>query len=147
MGALRNNAGAITVNLVRLAIKNKLNPEGFYKELERVMELCKENSIFRMNYLKDTKASSAPILWQSGALAELQPNETVGQFLFNGYTTISIGFIGLSEVSQLLFGTDFSQDDKIYKECIKIMEFMKSKVDEYKKETGIGFALYGTPLI
>lgn len=123
-----------------------MNPEGFYKELDEVLELCKENSIFRMNYLKDAKASTAPIIWQNGGLANLKPDETVEQFLFNGYTTISIGYIGLSEVSQLLFGKDFSQDKEVYKETIKIMEYIRAKVDQYKKETGIGFALYSTPL-
>lgn len=98
-----------------------------------------------MNYLKDAKASTAPILWESGGLANLKSDDTVEQFLFNGYTTISIGYIGLSEVSQLLFGKDFSEDEEIYKETIKIMEFIRAKIDEYKKETGIGFALYSTP--
>lgn len=98
-----------------------------------------------MNYIKNAKASTAPILWEHGGLAELEPDDTIEQFLFNGYTTISIGYIGLSEVSELLFGENFAFNPEVYEECIKIIQYLKDKCLQYKEETGIGFALYSTP--
>lgn len=141
----RFNVGATTINLPRIAIKNKENEEGFYKELDRVLELAKENSLFRIDYMSKTTSDVAPILWQNGALAEKKPGETIKDLLYGGYATISIGYIGLSEVSQLLYGKDFSEDEEVHKKTFKILEYLSNKVQEFKKETSIGFALYSTP--
>lgn len=141
----RGNLGAVSVNLPRLAIQNIGNEEGFYKELDRVLDICRDNCLFRINYLKGIKSDIAPIIWQSGAIMELKTGEEIKDIFENGYMTISIGYIGLSEVSQLLYGEDFAYNEDIYKKCIKIMEHIREKIDTYKKETGIGFALYSTP--
>ncbi len=141
----RFNIGATTINLPRIAIKNKGDEAGFYKELDRVMEMCKENSVFRAHYLEKTQAEMAPILWLSGALAEKQPKETIQDLIWGGYATVSIGYIGLSEVSQLLYGEDFAYSDEIYEKTFNILKYISEKVDQFKKETNLGFALYGTP--
>jgi len=141
----RFNMGATSINLPRIAIKNQGNEEGFYKELDRVMELCKENSIFRAKYLEKTQAEMAPILWMSGALAVKEPKETIKDLVWGGYATISIGYIGFSEVSQLLYGKDFSQDEEIYEKTFNILKYMSEKVEQFRAETNLGFALYGTP--
>ena len=141
----RFNIGATTINLPRIAIKNRGDEAGFYKELDRVMEMCKENSVFRAHYLEKTQAEMAPILWQSGALAEKQPKETIKDLIWGGYATVSIGYIGLSEVSQLLYGEDFAYNEKIKKKTFNILKYISEKVAQFKAETNLGFALYGTP--
>ena len=141
----RFNIGATTINLPRIAIKNRGDEAGFYKELDRVMEMCKENSVFRAHYLEKTQAEMAPILWQSGALAEKQPKETIKDLIWGGYATVSIGYIGLSEVSQLLYGEDFAYNEEIYEKTFNILKYISEKVAQFKAETNLGFALYGTP--
>ena len=141
----RFNIGATTINLPRIAIKNKGDEAGFYKELDRVLDMCKENSIFRAHYLEKTQAEMAPILWQSGALAEKQPKETIEDLIWGGYATVSIGYIGLSEVSQLLYGEDFAYNEEIYEKTFNILKYISEKVAQFKAETNLGFALYGTP--
>lgn len=141
----RFNFGATSINLPRIAIKNKGDEAGFYKELDRILELCKENSVFRAKYLENTQAEIAPIIWEEGALAEKDPKDTIKDLIYGGYSTVSIGYIGLSEVSQLVYGKDFSQDEEVYEKTFKILKHMADKVAEFKKETNLGFALYGTP--
>lgn len=141
----RFNIGATTINLPRIAIKNRGNEEAFYKELDRILEICKDNSVFRAEYLEKTVAEVAPILWMSGALAQKDPKDTIKDLIWDGYATVSIGYIGLSEVSQLIYGKDFSQDEKIYEKTFNILKYISEKVEQFKKETNLGFALYGTP--
>ena len=141
----RFNIGATTVNLPRIAIKNKGDLQGFYKELDEVLNICKENSVFRAKYLENTPAEVAPILWQSGALAEKQPKETIKDLIWGGYSTVSIGYIGLSEVSELIFGKNFTLDEQVWEKTMDILRYIRRKVDEFKQETGLGFALYSTP--
>ena len=137
----RFNIGATTINLPRIAIKNRGDEAGFYKELDRVMEMCKEISVFRAHYLEKTQAEMAPILWQSGALAEKQPKETIKDLIWGGYATVSIGYIGLSEVSQLLYGEDFAYNEEIYEKTFNILKYISEKVAQFKAETNLGFAL------
>ena len=141
----RFNIGATTINLPRIAIKNRGNEEAFYRELDRILEICKDNSVFRAEYLEKTVAEVAPILWMSGALAQKEPKDTIKDLIWGGYATVSIGYIGLSEVSQLIYGKDFSQDEKIYEKTFNILKYISEKVEQFKKETNLGFALYGTP--
>ena len=135
----RFNIGATTINLPRIAIKNRGNEEAFYRELDRILEICKDNSVFRAEYLEKTVAEVAPIL------AQKDPKDTIKDLIWGGYATVSIGYIGLSEVSQLIYGKDFSQDEKIYEKTFNILKYISEKVEQFKKETNLGFALYGTP--
>ena len=141
----RFNIGATSINLPRIAIKNRGNEEGFYKELDRILEICKDNCLFRAKYLENTVAEMAPILWMSGALAEKNQKDTIKDLIWGGYSTVSIGYIGLSEVSQLLYGKDFSESEEVYEKTFNILKYMADKVLEYKQKYNLGFALYGTP--
>lgn len=141
----RFNIGATTVNLPRIAIKHKGDEKGFYKELDEVLNICKENSIFRAKYLENTPAEIAPILWMAGALAEKDAKDTIKDLIWGGYCTVSIGYIGLSEVSELLYGKNFALDENIYEKTFKILEHIADKVKEFKAETNLAFALYSTP--
>ena len=141
----RFNIGATTINLPRIAIKNRGNEEGFYKELDRILEICKDNCLFRARYLENTVAEMAPILWMSGALAEKNQKDTIKDLIWGGYSTVSIGYIGLSEVSQLLYGKDFSESEEVYEKTFNILKYIADKVLEYKEKYNLGFALYGTP--
>ena len=141
----RFNIGATTINLPRIAIKNRGDEEGFYKELDRILEICKDNCLFRARYLENTVAEMAPILWMSGALAEKNQKDTIKDLIWGGYSTVSIGYIGLSEVSQLLYGKDFSESEEVYEKTFNILKYIADKVLEYKQKYNLGFALYGTP--
>ncbi|MGL4945356.1 MAG: anaerobic ribonucleoside-triphosphate reductase, partial [Fusobacteriaceae bacterium] len=141
----RFNIGATTINLPRIAIRHRGDEAGFYKELEELLELSRENSIFRAKYLENTPAETAPILWMNGAMANKEGKETIKELIWGGYATVSIGYIGLSEVSQLLYGKDFSQDMEVYEKTFNILKYMSEKVEEYKKRDNLGFALYSTP--
>ena len=141
----RFNMGAITMNLPRIAIKNKGDEEGFYNELDEVLEICRDNCIFRAKFLENIKSDVAPILWQSGALAELEPGETIKDLVWGGYATISIGYIGLSEVSRLLYGKDFTECEESYTKSFDILRYIKEKLDLWKKEDNLGYAFYSTP--
>ena len=141
----RFNIGATTINLPRIAIKNRGDEEGFYKELDRILEICKDNCLFRARYLENTVAEMAPILWMSGALAEKKQKDTIKDLIWGGYSTVSIGYIGLSEVSQLLYGKDFSESEEVYEKTFNILKYIADKVLEYKEKYNLGFALYGTP--
>ncbi|WP_047381321.1 anaerobic ribonucleoside-triphosphate reductase [Cetobacterium sp. ZWU0022] len=141
----RFNIGATTINLPRIAIKNRGDEAGFYKELDEVLNMCKENNIFRAKYLENTPAEIAPILWMAGALAEKDAKETIKDLIWGGYATVSIGYIGLSEVSELLYGKNFALDEESYEKSFKVLEYISKKVKEFKEETNLGFALYSTP--
>ncbi|WP_297597964.1 anaerobic ribonucleoside-triphosphate reductase [uncultured Cetobacterium sp.] len=141
----RFNLGATSINLPRIAIKNRGDEVGFYKELDEILNICKENSIFRAKYLENTPAEIAPILWMAGALAEKEPKDTIKDLVWGGYATISIGYIGLSEVSELLYGKNFALDEESYEKTFKILDYISKKVKQFKDETNLGFALYSTP--
>ncbi|MBF1196275.1 MAG: anaerobic ribonucleoside-triphosphate reductase, partial [Fusobacterium periodonticum] len=118
----RFNIGATSINLPRIAIKNRGDEEGFYRELDRILEICKDNCLFRAKYLENTVAEMAPILWMSGALAEKNQKDTIKDLIWGGYSTVSIGYIGLSEVSQLLYGKDFSESEEVYEKTFNILK-------------------------
>ena len=141
----RFNIGATTINLPRIAIKNKGDEAGFYKELDEKLELAKENNLFRARYLENTTAETAPILWMNGAMSKKDGKDTIKDMIWGGYATVSIGYIGLSEVSQLIYGVDFSQDETSYEKSFNILKYMSEKVAQFKAETNLGFAPHSTP--
>lgn len=141
----RFNIGATTINLPRIAIRHRGDEAGFYKELDELLLLARENSLFRARYLENTLAEIAPILWMDGALANKTGKESIKDLIWGGYATVSIGYIGLSEVSQLLYGVDFSQDQEVYEKSFGILKYISEKVDQFKREDNLGFAFYSTP--
>ena len=121
---------------------NKL--DNFWKILDERLELCKEALMLRHESLKGTLADVSPIHWRYGALARLESGEPIDKLLENGYSTISLGYIGLYECVVALIGqTHTSKEGNEL--ATKIMERLRSACDSWKEETGLGFGLYGTP--
>lgn len=141
----RFNIGATTINLPRIAIKNRGDESAFYKELDRILDICKDNCLFRAKYLEKTRAEKAPILWMHGALSEKAASETIEDLIWGGYATASIGYIGLSEVSQLIYGKDFSNDEEVFKKTFKILEYIREKLNRYSEQYNLAMTLFGTP--
>lgn len=140
----RFNQGVVSINLPQIGIVADGNEEKFWKELDERLELCKEALMCRHYALLGTKADISPIHWQYGAIARLEKGETIDKLLFGGYSTISLGYIGLYEVTKLMTG-ESQTTEKGHAFAIKLMKRLREATDKWKKETNIGFALYGTP--
>ncbi len=140
----RFNQGVVSLNLPQIGILAKGDEDAFWKLLEERLELCFEALMCRHNALKGVKSDVSPVHWQYGAIARLQSGETIDQFLYGGYSTISLGYIGLYEMTLLMKGV--SQTDPVGEEfAVRVMKHLRETCDRWKQETGIGFALYGTP--
>ena len=142
----RFNQGVCSLNLVRLAILAKHDEDKFYELLEEALNDCKEVLMIRHNMLKQVKAKQAPILYCEGAVARLNPEDSIEPLLYNGYSSISIGYVGLHNCLMALYGKGLdSKEDYIIEKGKKIMQYMRDYCDRIKKETNIGFSLYSTP--
>ena len=140
----RFNQGVVTLNLGQIGIIANGDIDLFWKLMDRRTELCKEALLMRHNLLKGTKASVSPIHWQYGAIARLNRNDTIDKYLMNGYSTLSLGYLGMYECVMAMFGV--SHTDKVGKEfALEIMDSLNKKCFEWKAETNLGFSLYGTP--
>ena len=140
----RFNQGVVSINLPQIAIMASGNKEKFYKILDDRLELCFDACMCRHNALKGVTSDYSPIHWQYGAIARLKKGEKIDKYLYGNYSTMSLGYIGLYEVSKLMTGK--SHTEKEGKEFVEeLMEYLRKVVDGWKKDTNIGFALYGTP--
>ena len=140
----RFNQGVVSINLPQIGILAKGDEEKFWKLFDERLDLCREALMVRHRALLGTKSDVSPIHWQYGAIARLGKGEVIDKLLFNGYSTLSLGYIGLYEVTKLMKGV--SQTDPVGEEfAVRVMQHMRDKTDQWKKETGLGFALYGTP--
>ena len=140
----RFNQGVVSINLPQIAIMASGNKEKFYKILDDRLELCFDACMCRHNALKGVTSDYSPIHWQYGAIARLKKGEKIDKYLYGNYSTMSLGYIGLYEVSKLMTGK--SHTEKEGKEFVEeLMKYMRKVVDGWKKDTNIGFALYGTP--
>ncbi len=140
----RFNQGVVSINLPQIGIVADGDEEKFWKELDERLELCKEALMCRHYALLGTKSDISPIHWQYGAISRLEKGETIDKLLFGGYSTISLGYIGLYEVTKLMTG-ESQTTEKGHAFAIKLMKHLREATDKWKKETNIGFALYGTP--
>ena len=138
----RFNQGVVSVNPVRCAILAKGDINKFYEYLDKALELCHKALIYKTNNLKGTKSDIAPILWQHGALARLKPGETIDKLLYGGYSTSSLGFIGIYETVKLLTGESHSKHQDL---ALEICQYMRDKCEQWKKEDNVAYGLYGTP--
>ena len=139
----RFNQGVVSLNLVQIAILSKTEEE-YFKLLEERLELCFEALMMRHNRLKGTLSDISPIHWQYGAIARLKKGEKIDRYLMDGYSTISLGYIGIYEATKLITGeTHTTNKGRTF--AIKLMKKLEDTVNKWKKETGIGFGLYGTP--
>ena len=140
----RFNQGVVSINLPQIAILANKDEEKFFELLEERLELCYEALMCRHHALLGTLSNVSPIHFQYGAISRLKKNEPIDKLLKNGYSTISLGYIGVYEMTKLMKGV--SHTDPIGHDfAIKVMHILRKKCDEWKKETGIAFGLYGTP--
>ena len=140
----RFNQGVVSINLPQIAIMASGNKEKFYKLLDERLELCFDACMCRHNALKGVTSDYSPIHWQYGAIARLKKGEKIDKYLYGNYSTMSLGYIGLYEVSKLMTGKSHTEEEG--KEFVEeLMKYLRKVVDGWKKDTNIGFALYGTP--
>ncbi len=141
----RFNQGVVTINLPDVALSSGGDIEKFWKIFDERLDLCYEGLMCRHNRLKGTLSDAAPILWQDGAIARLDKGEPIDRLLYNGYSTISLGYAGLCECVRYMTGKPHT-DPSATPFAIQIMKHMNEACNRWKKETTIAFGLYGTPL-
>lgn len=140
----RFNQGVVSLNLPQVGILAKGNEEKFWSILDERLDLCYEALMCRHNSLMGTKSDVSPVHWQYGAIARLKKGETIDKYLMNGYSTISLGYIGLYELTMLMKGVPQTKGEgKDF--ALKVMKKLRGTCDKWKADTGIGFGLYGTP--
>ena len=140
----RFNQGVVSINLPQIGILAAGDEEKFWKLLDERLDLCYEALMYRHNSLKGVKSDTSPVHWQYGAIARLGKGEVIDKYLEGGYSTISLGYIGVYEMTKLMKGV--SHTDPIGREfAFRVMNYMRAKCDRWKEETGLGFGLYGTP--
>ena len=141
----RFNQGVCTINLPDIALSSGGDFNKFWDIFDERLNMCYRALMIRHNSLKDAKSDVAPILWQHGAYARLKQGETINKLLFDGYSTISLGYAGLYECVKYMTGESQTEDNG-YKFGIKVMQKMTDVCEKWKKETNIGFSVYGTPI-
>lgn len=140
----RFNQGVVSINLPQIGIIADGDEEKFWKLLDERLEICFRALMVRHEALKGTKSDVSPIHWQYGAIARFEKGETIDKLLYGGYSSISLGYIGLYEVTKAMKGV--SHTDPVGEEfAMRVMKHLRATTDRWKKETNIGFALYGTP--
>ena len=140
----RFNQGVVSINLPQVAIIAEGDKEKFWKLLDERLELCKEALMCRHYALLGTLSDISPIHWQYGAIARLQKGEKIDKLLYGGYSTMSLGYIGIYEMTKLMKGVSHTTPEG-HEFALKVMKHLRETTDKWKKETNIGFALYGTP--
>ena len=141
----RFNQGVVTINLPDVALSSGGNTEKFWQIFEERLELCHKALRCRHERLLGTTSDAAPILWQYGALARLKKGETIDKLLYNGYSTISLGYAGLYECVKYMTGKSHT-DPSATPFALSIMQRMNDKCKEWKNAEDIDYSLYGTPL-
>lgn len=141
----RFNQGVVTINLVDVALSANKDEEAFWRIFDERLELCHRALQCRHKRLKGTLSDVAPILWQYGALARLKKGETIDKLLYNGYSTISLGYAGLYECCMAMYGKSHT-DPAVKPFALKVMQHMNDKCNEWKAAENIDYSLYGTPL-
>ena len=141
----RFNQGVVTINLVDVALSSGGDREKFWKVFDERLELCYRALMCRHERLKGTLSDAAPILWQYGALARLKKGEPIDRLLYNGYSTISLGYAGLYECVKYMTGRSHT-DPEATPFALEVMEHMNRATAAWKAKEHIDFSLYGTPL-
>jgi ribonucleoside-triphosphate reductase len=134
----------VSINLPQIGLATHGDMEAFWPEFDRRLQLCYEALMCRHDALKGVKSDVSPIHWQYGAIARLKKGETIDKLLYGGYSSISLGYIGLYELTYLMTGESHTQP-KGLRFARQVMQHLRDTTDRWKKETNIGFALYGTP--
>lgn len=140
----RFNQGVVSLNLPQMGIVARGDEEKFWKIFDERLELCYEALMCRHKALEGTTSDVSPIHWQYGAIARLEKGEKIDKLLHGGYSTLSLGYIGLYEVTKLIKGVSHTTPEG-EEFALKVMNHLRSATDRWRKETGIHFSLYGTP--
>lgn len=140
----RFNQGVVSLNLPQIGIIANGDEEVFWQLMEERLSLCFEALMCRHHALEGTLSNVSPIHWQYGAIERLNKDEPIDKLLHDGYSTISLGYIGLYEVTKLMTGVSHT-DPKGLEFALKVMNRLRAATDTWKENTGIGFGLYGTP--
>ena len=141
----RFNQGVVTLNLVDVACSSGKDMNKFWAIMDERLELCYRGLMARHNRLKGTPSDVAPILWQNGALARLAPGEKIDKLLFDGYSTISLGYAGLHECVKYMKGVSHTHPDGT-PFALEVMRYLNAACAKWKAQHNIDFSLYGTPL-
>lgn len=141
----RFNQGVVTINLVDVALSSQGNINEFWQIMNDRLELCHKALRLRHERLLGTPSDVAPILWQDGAIARLKSGETIDKLLFNGYSTISLGYAGLAECVRYMIGESHTEEKgKVF--GMKVMQMLNDYCAKWKEAENIDYSVYGTPL-
>lgn len=140
----RFNQGVVSLNLPQIGIVAKGDEKKFWKLLDERLQLCYEALMCRHRALLGVKSDVSPVHWQYGAIARLKKGEPIDKYLMGGYSTLSLGYIGLYELTKLITGEP-QTTEKGERFALEVMKYMRKVTDGWKAQTGLGFALYGTP--
>ena len=141
----RFNQGVVTINLVDVACSSQGSMEEFWKILDERLELCHRGLRCRHERLLGTVSDVAPILWQNGALARLKKGEKIDKLLYNGYSTISLGYAGLYEMCVRMTGKSHT-DPEAKPFALAVMQHLNDKCREWREAEHISYSVYGTPM-
>ncbi len=141
----RFNQGVVTLNLVDVACSAEGDMDTFWKLLDERLELCHRALRCRHERLKGTPSDVAPILWQNGALARLEKGQVIDPLLYDGYSTISLGYAGLCEMTMRMMGKPHT-DPEAKEFALAVMQRLNDKCAEWKAAEHISYSVYGTPL-
>ena len=141
----RLNQGVVTINLVDVACSSNGNMDKFWEILDERLELCHKALRIRHERLLGTKSDVAPILWQYGAFARLKSGETIDKLLYDGYSTISLGYAGLYEMCMRMTGKSHT-DPEAKTFALAVMQKLNDKCKEWREKENIAYSVYGTPL-
>ena len=141
----RFNQGVVTINLVDVACSSDGDFDKFWEILEERLELCHRALRCRHERLLGTVSDVAPILWQYGALARLKKGETIDKLLYDGYSTISLGYAGLHEMCMRMYGKPHT-DPEVRPFALKVMQRLNDKCAQWKAAENISYSVYGTPM-
>jgi ribonucleoside-triphosphate reductase len=140
----RFNQGVVSINLPQCGILAKGDEKKFWEILEERLQLCYDALMVRHNALMGTISDVSPVHWQYGAIARLDKGEKIDKYLVGGYSTLSLGYIGLYELTKLIKGVSHTTPEG-QEFAVRVMQCLRNHCDKWKKDTGLGFGLYGTP--
>lgn len=142
----RFNQGVVTISLPDIALSSNGDFDKFWDIFEERTELCHKALRARHDRLLGTSSDVAPILWQHGALARLKKHEKIDRLLYDGYSTISLGYAGLYECVKFMTGCSHSDEGKGEEFGLQVMQALNDKCNQWKEAENIDYSLYGTPL-
>lgn len=140
----RFNQGVVSLNLPQIGILAQGNMDLFWKIFNERLDLCKDALLTRHNMLLGITSDASPIHWQYGAIARLEKGEKIDKLLKDGYSTLSLGYVGICELTYAMLGVSHTTPEG-EKFALEVMNHMNAKCNQWKAETGLGFSLYGTP--